>query len=228
MSGYHLPGDPPVPVTIRRSAQARRISLRISSLDGRVTLTLPASLSEAEGLDFVEEKADWVREHLAKHPAQVQVGIGTILPLEGRQVRVSAGAGRRVVLTLDDIAVPGKNPGATLQRYLKELARDRLAEASDHYAKRLGKPYTRLSLRDTRSRWGSCSSKGVLMYSWRLLMAPPDVLRYVAAHEVSHLAEMNHSAAFWQTVEGLYGDYTRPRHWLRENGGALHRYRFAT
>jgi len=90
----------------------------------------------------------------------------------------------------------------------------------------LGRGYQRLSLRDTRSRWGSCTADAGLMYSWRLIMAPPDVLRYVAAHEVAHLQEMNHSPAFWALVQQLYGDYRTPRGWLRQHGAGLHSYRF--
>ena len=105
-------------------------------------------------------------------------------------------------------------------------ARDRLAGACDDYAALLGKPYARITLRDTRSRWGSCTSDGRLMFSWRLIMTPPEVLDYVAAHEVAHLAQMNHSPAFWAEVTRIYGDYQAPRQWLRDHGGGLHRYRF--
>jgi predicted metal-dependent hydrolase len=90
----------------------------------------------------------------------------------------------------------------------------------------LGRRYTRLTLRDTRSRWGSCSATGALSYSWRLILAPPRVLDYVAAHEVAHLAQMNHSPAFWAEVARLMPDYESPRAWLRREGSALHRYRF--
>jgi predicted metal-dependent hydrolase len=90
----------------------------------------------------------------------------------------------------------------------------------------LGRRFSRLSLRDTRSRWGSCSSRGGLSYSWRLILAPPDVLDYVAAHEVAHLAEMNHSPAFWALVARLCPGYQAPRGWLRREGAGLHRYRF--
>jgi hypothetical protein len=90
----------------------------------------------------------------------------------------------------------------------------------------LGRPYTRITLRDTRSRWGSCASSGALSYSWRLIMAPPEVLDYVAAHEVAHLAEMNHSAAYWAGVARLLPGYEAPRQWLRAHGAGLHRYRF--
>ena len=126
--------------------------------------------------------------------------------------------------------VPG-DPATTARRvesFLKALARDHLAAASDYYAERLDRTFERISMRDTRSRWGSCSSRGTLMYSWRLIMAPPEVLRYVAAHEVAHLAEMNHSQAYWDGLLRIHGPYETPRRWLRENGNALHRYQFQT
>ena len=107
-----------------------------------------------------------------------------------------------------------------------ELERDRILVPEATAPARLGRGYTRITLRDTRSRWGSCTSDGALMFSWRLILAAPEVLSYVAAHEVAHLAEMNHSPAFWRTVERLYGDYRPPRAWLRAEGGGLHRYRF--
>ncbi|MQY42500.1 DUF45 domain-containing protein [Epibacterium sp. SM1969] len=226
MADHHLPGDPPIPLTLRRSARARRISLRVSALDGRVTLTLPERLKQDAALEFAAEKEDWIRSHLARQPDQIVVGFGVELPIDGTPRQVVAASGRRVVLDVDQVAVPQAAPGRTLQRYLRELARDRLVEASDHYARKLGRDYSRITLRDTRSRWGSCSSDGALMYSWRLIFAPPDVLRYVAAHEVAHLAEMNHSQAFWDQVTQLFGNYEPARQWLHQNGSALHRYRF--
>ncbi|MEL7205889.1 MAG: SprT family zinc-dependent metalloprotease, partial [Pseudomonadota bacterium] len=128
----------------------------------------------------------------------------------------------------DRIEVPGSadRVGTRVATWLKLLARDRLIEASDRYAAELGRPYTRLSLRDTRSRWGSCSAQGRLMYSWRLILAPPEALDYVAAHEVAHLQEMNHSPAFWSIVADLCPDYETQRLWLRHEGTSLHRYRF--
>lgn len=228
MSGPVLPGHPPIPLVLRRSAQARRISLRISQLDGRVTLTLPKRLPEREALDFAREKETWIRKHLAARHADVEIGLGVDLPIGGRLHQVVAGAGRQVVFGNGTVAVPGDEArvAARLAGHLKQIARGRLAEASDRYAQRLGRPYTRLTLRDTRSRWGSCTQDGGLMYSWRLILAPPDVLDYVAAHEVAHLAEMNHSPAFWAVVRQLFGDYDGPRRWLRANGSDLHRYRF--
>ncbi|MEX0340932.1 MAG: M48 family metallopeptidase [Arenibacterium sp.] len=226
MSAHYLPGSPPVPLVLRQSARARRISLRISRLDGRVTLTLPKRVSVHEAMDFARSKEAWIRKHLEERPEDCVVEIGAAIPVEGVARRISAVSGRRVQLGADEIGVPGRAVPARLQSWLKELARDRLAAASDHYASALGRSYTRITLRDTRSRWGSCSSEGALMYSWRLIMAPPEVLDYVAAHEVAHLVEMNHSPAFWALVEKLYGPYDAPRKWLRVEGNALHRYRF--
>ncbi|WP_187428161.1 hypothetical protein ROLI_002950 [Roseobacter fucihabitans] len=228
MSQMFLTGDPPITLMLRRSARARRISLRISQLDGRVTLTLPKRVPEREALAFAREKETWIRKHLAARGEDVDVVLGAVLPVGGRMHEVAAGSGRKVRFEEGRVLVPGvaERTGPRLMGHLKAIARARLAEASDHYAAKLGRPYSALTLRDTRSRWGSCTSEGRLMYSWRLILAPPDVLDYVAAHEVAHLAEMNHAPEFWEQVQRIYGDYKAPRAWLRKQGGDLHRYRF--
>ncbi|WP_299967688.1 SprT family zinc-dependent metalloprotease [uncultured Roseobacter sp.] len=229
MSQNILAGDPPIPLVLRRSARARRISLRISQLDGRVTLTLPPRVPEREALSFAREKESWIRKHLAERGADVVMGIGAQVPISGRLHDVVTGTQRRIRITDGIVEVPGpaNTVGPRLAAHLRGLARTRLAAASDRYSAKLGKPYTAITLRDTRSRWGSCTGTGRLMYSWRLILAPPEVLDYVAAHEVAHLREMNHSPAFWDQVTRLYGAYAEPRKWLRTNGGDLHRYRFA-
>ncbi|MFD0911228.1 M48 family metallopeptidase [Ruegeria arenilitoris] len=226
MGRHSLPGQPPVALTLRKSARARRISLRISQLDGRVTLTYPKGVSESEAIGFAQSKEDWIRQHLGARPVPASVGFGETLPVEGVPRRIVPAEGRRVSLHADQVAVPEGAEARRLARFLKELARDRLIEACDDYAAMLGREYSSLTLRDTRSRWGSCSAAGGLMFSWRLILAPPEILHYVAAHEVAHLAEMNHSAAFWAQVERLFGPYKAARHWLRDNGAELHRYRF--
>ncbi|WP_050927902.1 M48 family metallopeptidase [Aestuariivita boseongensis] len=226
MAEHVINGDPPVKVHLRQSGRARRISLRVSRLDGKVTLTHPRGVSQKEALAFAYERADWLRGHVAGVPDVVPVALGAVIPVEGAMVQVIPG--RRVGLDGGELTVNGRPEQAArrVASFLKTLARDRLAEASDHYAERLGQRFERISLRDTRSRWGSCSSRGTLMYSWRLIMAPPQVLRYVAAHEVAHLAEMNHSQAFWDGVTRIHGPYATPRRWLREHGQDLHRYQF--
>ncbi|MBT0958078.1 M48 family metallopeptidase [Alphaproteobacteria bacterium KMM 3653] len=228
VSHLSLAGAPPVEVTLRRSARARRLSLRISRIDGAVTLTLPKRVPLREAQRFIDEKAEWIRANLAQQPVQVLVGPGAMLPVEGVMRRIEAG-GKRVQMQGETLRVPegsAAQMAARLAGFCKARARDRLAEACDHYAAALGRPYGRLTLRDTRSRWGSCSSAGNLMFSWRLILAPPQVLDYVAAHEVAHLAQMNHSAAFWAEVRALMPDYEAPRRWLRDEGNVLHSYRF--
>lgn len=223
-----LPGSPPVEVTLRRTARARRMSLRVSRLDGRVTLSLPPMARESEAMAFLRAQEDWIRKALSNVVAGGSVGLGDDLPVEGRMVALRAGQGRSVVLTEDALLVPGDaaRAGVRVAAFLKTRARDRLAAASDHYAQRIGRRYRTLTLRDTRSRWGSCTSEAGLMYSWRLIMAPRQVLDYVAAHEVAHLAEMNHSPRFWAIVADLMPDYQTHRRWLKSQGHALHSYRF--
>ena len=115
---------------------------------------------------------------------------------------------------------------ARVKAFLKLQARQRLRESTDYYATVLGKPYGKLTLRDTSSRWGSCSTQGNINYSWRLIMAPPTVLKYVVAHEVAHLVQMNHSPQFWAVVERLYPNYANDRDWLKNHGEELHCYQF--
>jgi hypothetical protein len=224
-----LPGLPSVEITLRRSARARRFSLRVSRLDGRVTLSLPLGAREAEALAFARDQEGWIRQALATLPQHAVVGHGTLLPVEGARLMIREGAGRLVRIEGDSLLVPG-DPAQVAVRvgaFLQVRARDRLAAACDLHSRALAQPYSRLTLRDTRSRWGSCTSDGGLMFSWRLILAPPEVLDYVAAHEVAHLAEMNHSPAFWAVVARLCPGYGPKRAWLKRHGQALHGFRFA-
>lgn len=227
MGQHTLQGNPPIDVTLRISARAKRLSLRMSRLDGKVTLTRPPFATDREAIAFLEEREDWLRKHIAGVKPAQSVGVGGTVPYLGRDVPIRLGTGRRAAVAEGAITVPDAGrAGAMVKALLKARARDMLAQVSDDYAAALGRPYTRLTLRDTRSRWGSCTSDGALMYSWRLIMAPPEVLHYVAAHEVAHLQEMNHSPAFWAVVEQLFGDYSAPRRWLRTDGDRLHRVQF--
>ena len=224
-----LPGDPPIALDIKPSSRARRLSLRVSRLDGRVTLTLPPGASRRHALAFVEDKADWIRRHLADRPDAERPMPGATLPFRGADHTVTTGPGRSVRLSNGAIEVPHRDPEHTparLMAFLKHQARGALVEAVDRHAATLGVSPAKLTLRDTRSRWGSCSVRGDLMFSWRLVMAPPEVLDYVAAHEVAHLVEMNHSRAFWDTVARTCPGFEAPRRWLKQNAEALHRFRF--
>lgn len=215
-----------VDVHLRRSPRARRMSLRVSSLDGRVTLTLPGRVAMREAERFVAEKTDWIMDAVEATLPSVAVMAGTEMPLEGRMLRLVASSGRGVRVDADRMLVPQDRTGIRVEAYLKTLARERLVRATDTHTAALGRNPGRITLRDTRSRWGSCTSRGDLMYSWRLIMAPPEVLDYVAAHEVAHLVHLDHSSAFWDVVDRLCPGHAKPRGWLRREGAALHRYRF--
>ncbi|MDP3261869.1 MAG: SprT family zinc-dependent metalloprotease [Tabrizicola sp.] len=225
-----LTGVLPVDVHLKRSGRSRRFSLRVSRLDGKVTLSIPLRARETEALEFLRGQEAWLRETLAAMPdsASVPVRLGALLPVEGRSLMLAPGSGRVIREAEGSLLVPGapEQAAARVGAWLKVLARDRLAEASARHAGTLQRRYTRLTLRDTRSRWGSCSPDGALMYSWRLIMAPPSVLDYVAAHEAAHLVQMNHSAAFWDVVLTLCPNWKRERQWLHDHGQTLHRFRF--
>lgn len=235
-----LSGNPPVTILLRRSQQARRLSLRVSRLDGRVTLTLPKFTPEREAQNFARQKEDWIRDTLIDQPALCRPRFGGHILLAGTEVPIvpivpngangSTPPGRRRAAFFEagQLWVPGPADRVPVRvaAFLKLTASQQLRAASDHHAARLGVSYARLTLRDTRSRWGSCSSAGNLMYSWRLIMAPPAVLDYVAAHEAAHLREMNHSHRFWSLVQDLCPDYKTHQNWLRDNGSLLHRYCF--
>ena len=228
MSGTLAFGNPPIAVDLRHSARSRRLSLRVSRLDGKVTLTMPPRTPRRAAEAFLADREDWLRFHLAEVSPAHPVRIGGQVPVRGHALPVRGAPVRRARLTAEAIEVPedGRATGTKVAALLKLQARDALAAASDRYAAALGRRYARITLRDTRSRWGSCSLRGTLMYSWRLIMAPPEVLDYVAAHEVAHLVEMNHSPAFWAVVTRLIPDYAERRDWLRREGSALHRIDF--
>ncbi len=224
-----LAGNPPIALVLKPSARARRLSLRVSRLDGRVTLTLPKGASRRHALAFAEDQAEWIRRQLETQSESLRPMPGATLPIMGEERAIITGAVRAPRLTETGIEVPARDPERTparLAAFLKHEARAALTGAAARHAAALGVSHGRLTLRDTRSRWGSCSSSGDLMFSWRLIMAPPEVLDYVAAHEVAHLIEMNHSAAFWARVEQTCPTYRGPRRWLQDNAPALHRYRF--
>jgi len=216
-----------IPVTLRRSARARRMTLRIARIGGEVTLTLPGRIARREAEAFARGHADWIARQVAAVPAPRGVAVGGTIPLGGRDVPVIAGTGRAARWTGAAIAVPDDRHAARRVRLLvRELARSHLVAAVSEHAGALGKVPGRITLRDTRSRWGSCSGRGDLMFSWRLAMAPPAILDYVAAHEVAHLVHMDHSPRFWACVAGLMHDYAPRRAWLRREGAALHAVRF--
>ena len=224
MSVAVIPGNPPIEVHLRRSARARRISLKVGRIDGRVTLSLPVRGSLDEAMAFARTKEDWIRNVLPKaQHAELRLRFGGEFPILGEALMLTPGAKRGVTRHDDTLLVGGDEArlASQLQGYLKVIAQRELMEASSRYAAQVGRRFTELALRDTKSRWGSCSPDGRLMYSWRLAMAPLPVLDYVAAHEVAHLVHMDHSTRFWGLVREICPDFTRHRAWLKREGSRL-------
>ncbi|WCR12573.1 M48 family metallopeptidase [Paracoccus stylophorae] len=201
--------------------------LRVPRDGGDAVLTLPPWAVLADGLAFAESRRDWLLQATARRPAPLRAEPGALLPVEGRARLLVEAATRTARLEGENLLLPRNRPaGPVVQAFLKHLAHDRLRPACDSYAAVLGRPVRAISLRDTRSRWGSCTSQGRLMFSWRLAMAPPEVLDYVAAHEVAHLAHMDHSPRFWAAVADLMPGYGAHRAWLRLHGGDLMAWKF--
>jgi predicted metal-dependent hydrolase len=215
-------------VRLRRDRRARRLVLRVPGGSGPPVLTVPAELALAEVHGFLAEHRVWLEGRLATRPRPSRIEIGGTIPVAGRPVRIAAGPRMRLDLEAGLLQLPGPAPRMAAQAgaVLRERARAACSAAVARYAAALDRRHGRITLRDPRSRWGSCTSRGDLMFSWRLAMAPPDVLDYVVAHEVAHLVEMNHSARFWAVVARLRPDHAASQAWLKRRGAELHRYAF--
>jgi len=220
-------------VRLRRHRQARRYTLRIQAATREVVLTMPPRGSLKEAKAFAEKHGGWIAARLERLPEAAPFAHGTNVPLRGVSHRiVHRGRVRGTVWTETDergqrlICVAGDGPhlARRVSDFLHRQARRDLEAASKHYAYRLDVKIKRISVRDQASRWGSCSTTGVLSFSWRLILAPPFVLNYLAAHEVAHLVEMNHSPRFWRLLKRLCPSMARAKLWLDVHGTDLHRY----
>jgi predicted metal-dependent hydrolase len=221
------------PVRVRRHRQARRYTLRIQATTREVILTMPPRGSLREAKEFAQKHGGWIAARMHRLPRAVPFADGTIVPLRGVEHRIAHRRGVRGTVwteTADDgsglLCVAGDAPHVErrINDFLRrEAARD-LEVVSRRAAEALGVPVRRISVRDQSSRWGSCSTTGVLSYSWRLILAPPFVLNYLAVHEVAHLIEMNHSPRFWRLVKRVCTDAERAKAWLDVHGSDLHRY----
>jgi predicted metal-dependent hydrolase len=221
-------------IEVRRHPAARRLTLRVSRTRRAVIVTLPLQCDLDEAGTFVNRHIDWVRARLDSLPDQVPFEDGAAMPLRGEPHTVSfTGVRRTRIVEIErkkgrrpNILVPGSkdNAGNRLLRWLFEEAHRDLEASVTKHARLLSLKAKRIVVRDQTSRWGSCSTTGALSFSWRLILAPPFVLDYVAAHEVAHLAEMNHGPKFWALVKKIYPEFETAKQWLQVLGPDLHRY----
>lgn len=212
-------------VKVRRNARARKLRLRIDRLSGIPVLSVPVGTPRRVARQFVVENRAWLTRELARLGARIRLEPDARFPLRGELVSIAHAPenGRQVRELADRLCVGGPVEFVEnrIMRWLKDRANDELALMSHRHASRLGLSLAYVGVREMRSRWGSASANRRLRFSWRLIFAPPHVADYVAAHEVAHLVELNHSPAFWAVVEDLYGDHRKARRWLRRNGPDL-------
>jgi predicted metal-dependent hydrolase len=221
------------PVRLRRHRQARRYTLRIQAATREVILTIPPRGSLKEARDFAQKHGGWIVARLGKLPEAAPFADGVVVPLRGEPHRIAHRRGARGTVWTETggtgerlLCVAGQVPhiDRRIGDFLRREAKRDLEAASLRFAGDLGLIVRRVTVRDQSSRWGSCSTTGVLSFSWRLILAPSYVLDYLAAHEVAHLIEMNHSPKFWRLVQRFCPDHERAKVWLDIHGADLHRY----
>lgn len=206
--------------------RARRVSLRVDTAEGVVVLVRPRRAGDAFVAQFVTAKRRWIAQQLAKIPQPVAFGDGMALSVLGETLSVCLAPEKRGGVWREGavLFVSGRPEHAArrIRDWLKGEARRHFGPMARELAGKLDRTVTHLIIRDPRSRWGSCNRDGTVSLSWRLMLAPATVARYVVAHEVAHLKHMNHRPAFWRTVEALVDDAKSARVWLKRHGASLH------
>jgi predicted metal-dependent hydrolase len=218
----------PAPVQWRRSARARRVSLRIDPRAGAVVVTLPLRAGRRQGLDLLQTHSAWVMDRLSALPPAAPFTPGAVVPVGGRPHRIVHLPEARGIPRLSDgvLEVPGDavHVPRRVADFLRAEARRRITPLVLAKAALLERRVPRITIKDTRSRWGSCAPDGSLAFSWRLVMAPAEVLDYVVAHEAAHLVHMNHGPRFWALCARLSVHEAPAKAWLAAHGARLLRY----
>ena len=230
-NGQRLPPDAVgVPARLSVNPRARRLSIRIDGRAGEAVLVAPSERRLADAVAFARTRASWMRERLAERPQGAPLEPGATVALFGRPTRLAATGGAGAARLTEDAEGPlivsggeGEAFARRVENLFKRVARETLQARTDVHLRALGLRPVKMSIADPKSRWGSCSPHNrTIRYSWRVIMAPPAVIDYLAAHEVAHLVHADHSPAYWSVVQTLVGDHRPFRKWLRENGPALH------
>ncbi len=221
------PNGKPVRVRLEVNTKARRLILRVDERKREAVAVAPSRRQIKDAAAFAAERVEWISSRLNHLPDAIKFTDGALIQYRGEPCLItSAGSGRIAKLIPGDppqLSAPGDPEllEMRVRRYLKKQARADIKRAVEQHTQTLGVTFKGISVKDTRSRWGSCTHDGQLSFSWRLIMAPREVLNYVAAHECAHLIEMNHSRAFWKQVERCMPNWQKHRHWLREHGAHL-------
>lgn len=214
-------------IKIIKSPRAKRLTLRIDEKKHQPVLTVPKYCSQTKALNFVTEHKDWITNMLARLPKASGFTNGETFLFFGQQYTVQHIENHKGTIFEDTYLKVGGKPEFLHRRiidYLKEQTLKRLSEITVKKAKNINCRVNSVSVKDTKSRWGSCSTRGNINYNWRICLAPEYVIDYLICHEVSHLKHPNHSTDFWQTVKELCPTYEDGRHWLKIKGKDLYKY----
>lgn len=216
---------------IKHSKRARRLALRLDPKERVINLVVPKGVSMRKAHDFARYHGEWIDTVLQELPPLLPFDHERVIPILGadRRIDIQFDENRKstqIELTNDSLVVrTNKNdPTPRITRHLKNLAREKITEMVEAKALDINKPIKAISIRDTKSRWGSCSSDGKLSFSWRLIFAPSMAMDYVVAHEVAHRIHMDHSKKFWALCEDLCIDYQEGKYWMRNHAQELMRY----
>ncbi len=218
-------------VTVKRSKRAKRVALRLDPTERIINLVIPEKMPLHKAYKFAQDHEEWVRDTLNKLAPPLPFKDGAHLPIFGDTVRLSLFTNptlkRTKIIQHDDILEVQTymdDPTNRITAHLKKLARTGLADMATDKAEIINKKISSITVRDTKTRWGSCSHKQELSFSWRLIFAPYDAIDYVVAHEVAHMIHMDHSKAFWTLCESLCSNYTEGKYWMKNHGNELMRY----
>ncbi len=221
------PSTQMIPIYLSERKGIKRITLAFSSKTRRMILTAPPRTPRTYLRTFIKTHHDWIQQQVAKPVVQPKVFTpGALVPFEGRNYTLVHQISNRVIVEIRNdtlfIQAAASRIDTHVRRFLIKRAHESLEAKSHTFAQTLGVSIKKITVKAMHTRWGSCSSDGNLNYNWRLILAPPEILIYVCAHEVAHRVYMDHSAAFWQTVAKLYPDYKTARLWLKKNGQSLY------
>lgn len=221
-------GEFHLPIKIKRHRTSRRLIVRYQPLQKSISLTLPQRVSLKQGLHFVNERREWILRQVMQYSHVTFFVHGQVIPVLGKNIRLEHNGGRGVTCEHEGVLqVYGSSEfmERRVKKWLVQKTKTEIITLAENFASRLGiKKIGNITLRDTSSRWGSCSHDGNLSFSWRLVFAPYEVLQYIVAHEVAHIREHNHSADFWALVAQLCPEFQTSRNWLKRNGKTLYMY----
>ncbi len=213
------------------SERAKRMALRLDPRHRLVHLVIPKRANMQTAYLFAEQNKEWIREKLRDLPKQVPFKDGEILPILGRDrtIIVCYNPGLKsteIMLKKDELLILTNkpDPSVRIKRFLMDLAKEKLTELAQEKATQLRRRLADVQVKDTRSRWGSCTEDGRISFSWRLIFAPLKAFDYVVAHECAHLTYMDHSENFWRTCERVSRDYDEGKDWMLLNGHTLMRF----